>query len=190
MLRAHSEQLAEIAMLNAVRLHAPRDLRLETAPALPAPGPGQVRIRVGSVGVCGSDLHMYETGRIGHTVIKSPLVLGHEFGGLVLEAADGGDRRARAAARRRHPRRGRSRRPVPPVPPVRGRAPEPLPAPLLLRRVAGRWRAPRRDARRVAQLLPGAGVDERADGGAARDARRRRPLGRSRQGSASATASA
>ncbi len=75
-------------MLNAVRLHAPRDLRLETAPALPAPGPGQVRIRVGSVGVCGSDLHMYETGRIGHTVIKSPLVLGHEFGGLVLEAAD------------------------------------------------------------------------------------------------------
>ena len=75
-------------MLNAVRLHAPRDLRLETAPALPAPGPGQVRIRVGSVGVCGSDLHMYQTGRIGHTVIKSPLVLGHEFGGLVLEAAD------------------------------------------------------------------------------------------------------
>lgn len=75
--------------MNAVRLHAPRDLRVGTAEALPAPGPGQVRIRVGSVGVCGSDLHMYETGRIGSTVIETPLVLGHEFGGQVIEAADG-----------------------------------------------------------------------------------------------------
>ncbi|MEO5821643.1 MAG: alcohol dehydrogenase catalytic domain-containing protein [Vicinamibacteraceae bacterium] len=76
-------------MLNAVRLHAPRDLRLETAPALAAPGPGHVRIRVGSVGLCGSDLHMYETGRIGDAIIKTPLVLGHEFGGVVLDAPDG-----------------------------------------------------------------------------------------------------
>ena len=114
-------------MLNAVRLHAPRDLRIGTAPALPPPGPGQARIRVGSVGVCGSDLHMYETGRIGDTVIETPLVLGHEFGGLVLDAADGRDRRARPAARRRHARRGRSRRPVPPLPPVRGGPPEPCP---------------------------------------------------------------
>ena len=75
--------------MNAVRLHAPRDLRLGTAPALAAPGPGQVRIRVGSVGVCGSDLHMYETGRIGDAIIKTPLVLGHEFGGVVVEASAG-----------------------------------------------------------------------------------------------------
>jgi L-iditol 2-dehydrogenase len=74
-------------MLTAVRLHAPRDLRVETAAPLGAPGPGQVRIRVGSVGVCGSDLHMYETGRIGHTIIKTPLVLGHEFGGTVIDAS-------------------------------------------------------------------------------------------------------
>jgi L-iditol 2-dehydrogenase len=73
--------------MNAVRLFAPRDLRVGTADALPAPGPGQVRIRVGSVGVCGSDLHMYETGRIGNVVIRTPLVLGHEFGGVVLDAA-------------------------------------------------------------------------------------------------------
>jgi L-iditol 2-dehydrogenase len=74
--------------MKAVRLHAPRDLRLETAAPLAAPGPGQVRIRLGSVGVCGSDLHMYETGRIGATVIETPLVLGHEFGGTVVDAAD------------------------------------------------------------------------------------------------------
>ncbi len=75
--------------MNAVRLHAPRDLRVGTADALPPPAAGQVRIRIGSVGVCGSDLHMYETGRIGNVVIETPLVLGHEFGGTVLDAADG-----------------------------------------------------------------------------------------------------
>jgi L-iditol 2-dehydrogenase len=75
--------------MQAVRLHAPRDLRVETAAALAPPEPGQVRLRVGSVGVCGSDLHMYETGRIGQVVIQTPLVLGHEFGGTVLEAGDG-----------------------------------------------------------------------------------------------------
>jgi L-iditol 2-dehydrogenase len=75
--------------MQAVRLHAPRDLRLETAAPLAPPKAGQARIRIGSVGVCGSDLHMYETGRIGDTVIKTPLVLGHEFGGTVVEAADG-----------------------------------------------------------------------------------------------------
>jgi L-iditol 2-dehydrogenase len=73
--------------MNAVRLHAPRDLRVGTADALPALRPGQVRIRVGSVGVCGSDLHMFETGRIGNVVIETPLVLGHEFGGRVIDAA-------------------------------------------------------------------------------------------------------
>jgi L-iditol 2-dehydrogenase len=76
-------------MLNAVRLHAPRDLRLGTAPEIAPPAPGQVRIRVGSVGICGSDLHMYETGRIGDAIIRTPLVLGHEFGGVVLETTDG-----------------------------------------------------------------------------------------------------
>jgi L-iditol 2-dehydrogenase len=75
--------------MHAVRLHAPRDLRVGTAAALAPPAAGQVRIRVGSVGVCGSDLHMYETGRIGNVVIETPLVLGHEFGGVVLEAGDG-----------------------------------------------------------------------------------------------------
>ena len=75
--------------MNAVRLHAPRDLRVGTAPSLAPPGPGQARIRVGSVGVCGSDLHMYETGRIGDAIIKTPLVLGHEFGGVVVEASAG-----------------------------------------------------------------------------------------------------
>ncbi|MFC4454140.1 alcohol dehydrogenase catalytic domain-containing protein [Deinococcus sonorensis] len=62
----------------------------------PAPGPGEVQIQIRSVGVCGSDIHMYQDGRIGDTVIQAPLVLGHEFMGVVVEAGaglqDGDDR--------------------------------------------------------------------------------------------------
>jgi L-iditol 2-dehydrogenase len=48
-----------------------------------SPGPGQVLIRSKAVGICGSDLHTYQDGRIGTTELKSPLVLGHEFAGIV-----------------------------------------------------------------------------------------------------------
>jgi L-iditol 2-dehydrogenase len=57
---------------------------MDTVPALPEPGEGEITIRVGAVGVCGSDLHMYETGRIGTSVVESPLILGHEFMGEVI----------------------------------------------------------------------------------------------------------
>jgi L-iditol 2-dehydrogenase len=79
--------------LLAARLHGPHDIRIEPYPPLETPGRGQVRVRIGSVGICGSDLHMYETGRIGDTRVETPLVLGHEFGGTVhdvgAEAVDG-----------------------------------------------------------------------------------------------------
>ena len=69
--------------MTAVRLHGPRDLRVEQVPHPGAPGPGQVLLRVTSVGVCGSDLHNYLDGRIGDSVITEPLILGHEFGAVV-----------------------------------------------------------------------------------------------------------
>ena len=40
-------------------------------------------VRIGSVGVCGSDVHYYDHGRIGPYVVDEPLVLGHEAGGTV-----------------------------------------------------------------------------------------------------------
>jgi L-iditol 2-dehydrogenase len=55
----------------------------------PQPGPGEVSIAIGSVGVCGSDVHYYEHGRIGPYVVDSPLVLGHEAGGSVAEVGPG-----------------------------------------------------------------------------------------------------
>ena len=50
---------------------------------IPVPGDDEVLVEVGSVGVCGSDVHYYEHGRIGSFVVDSPLVLGHEAGGVV-----------------------------------------------------------------------------------------------------------
>lgn len=52
---------------------------------IPRPGRGEVLIEIGSVGVCGSDVHYYEHGRIGSYVVEAPLVLGHEAGGTVVE---------------------------------------------------------------------------------------------------------
>lgn len=51
---------------------------------VPEPGPGQVLIRVASVGVCGSDVHYFEHGRIGDFVVEEPLVLGHEASGTIV----------------------------------------------------------------------------------------------------------
>jgi len=70
-------------MNTSVHLYGPRDLRLSEIDPPDDPGAGQVLLRVGSVGVCGSDLHMYEDGRIGDTAIPEPFILGHEFGGTV-----------------------------------------------------------------------------------------------------------
>ncbi len=50
---------------------------------VPVPAADEALVEVGSVGVCGSDVHYYEHGRIGPYVVDSPLVLGHEAGGVV-----------------------------------------------------------------------------------------------------------
>jgi L-iditol 2-dehydrogenase len=52
---------------------------------IPQPKPDEVLVKVDYVGICGSDLHYYETGRIGEYIVKPPFVLGHEAGGVVVE---------------------------------------------------------------------------------------------------------
>jgi L-iditol 2-dehydrogenase len=64
------------------------ELAVERRP-VPEPGPGEVLVRVGSVGVCGSDVHYYRHGRIGSHVVRAPLVLGHEAGGVVARTGPG-----------------------------------------------------------------------------------------------------
>src|SRR5256885_10005490 len=69
-------------------LYAPHDLRIEKCP-VPSPSHGEVLVRILSVGVCGSDVHYYEQGRIGDFVVRSPLVLGHESSGQIVEVGEG-----------------------------------------------------------------------------------------------------
>lgn len=52
---------------------------------IPQPGDDEVLVKVQNVGVCGSDLHYYESGRIGNFIVEYPFVLGHEAGGTVVE---------------------------------------------------------------------------------------------------------
>ncbi|KAA9008020.1 NAD(P)-dependent alcohol dehydrogenase [Histidinibacterium aquaticum] len=48
-------------------------------------GPGDVRVAIHTVGICGSDVHYYTHGRIGPFVVREPMVLGHEASGTVIE---------------------------------------------------------------------------------------------------------
>ncbi|MGI9430236.1 MAG: zinc-dependent alcohol dehydrogenase [Bythopirellula sp.] len=59
-------------------LYGERDLRLEAAEH-PAPGPGEVLLRVSRVGICGTDVHYYTHGRCGPFIPSRPFILGHEF---------------------------------------------------------------------------------------------------------------
>lgn len=70
------------------RIHAKEDLRIEPA-ELPEVGPGQVLIRLGAGGICGSDLHYYYEGRNGSFVIREPLIPGHEASGVVAKIGPG-----------------------------------------------------------------------------------------------------
>lgn len=49
----------------------------------------EVLVKLEYVGICGSDLHYYETGSIGSYIVEPPFVLGHEPGGIVVEIGEG-----------------------------------------------------------------------------------------------------
>ena len=69
-------------------LHAPEDLRVEARAAEP-PGPGQVAVRVGMGGICGSDLHYFRHGGFGTVRLREPMILGHEVAGTVAALGEG-----------------------------------------------------------------------------------------------------
>ncbi len=76
------------SLMRASRLHTIRDLRLEILPR-PTPGPGEVLLKIATVGTCGSDVHYYVDGRIGNMVVSSPMILGHEFSAWIAELGTG-----------------------------------------------------------------------------------------------------
>jgi (R,R)-butanediol dehydrogenase / meso-butanediol dehydrogenase / diacetyl reductase len=83
--------------MKAAVFHGQRDLRVDDVQELEI-RPGSVKIEVGWCGICGSDLHEYLAGPIfappsgsPHPLTgeEMPIVLGHEFGGRVVEVGDG-----------------------------------------------------------------------------------------------------
>ena len=65
-----------------------RKIVLEERP-VPSPGAGEALVKVMAVGVCGSDVHYYEHGRIGNGVVEKPMILGHECAGEVAAVGAG-----------------------------------------------------------------------------------------------------
>lgn len=75
--------------MKAVVLQEKGRITIDDIPRPGAPGPGEVKIAVHTVGICGSDVHYYTHGRIGQFVLEKPMILGHEASGTVLEVGDG-----------------------------------------------------------------------------------------------------
>ncbi|KAK9814757.1 hypothetical protein WJX72_011022 [[Myrmecia] bisecta] len=73
----------------AAMLYGPNDLRYVRLPLGPRPPPQQVRLEMKAVGICGSDVHYVRKGRLADFVVESPLVLGHESAGRIIELGEG-----------------------------------------------------------------------------------------------------
>jgi L-iditol 2-dehydrogenase len=71
--------------MKVARYYAPGDIRVEQAPE-PAPGPGELKIKVRNCSTCGTDLKIY---RHGHHRVDPPRVIGHEIAGEVTGLGDG-----------------------------------------------------------------------------------------------------
>ncbi|HEX9866218.1 MAG TPA: scyllo-inosose 3-dehydrogenase [Acidimicrobiia bacterium] len=76
--------------VNANEVYRDPSASLQDRAEPPAPGPNQVTLRVGACGICGSDVHMFETDDDGYMLLpyhlKTPVVIGHEFSGTVVAA--------------------------------------------------------------------------------------------------------
>jgi D-xylulose reductase len=74
--------------MEALVLEKTKDLSLRDIDIPEQLGPHDVRIAIRTVGICGSDVHYYEHGRIGPFVVEEPMVLGHEASGHIVEVGE------------------------------------------------------------------------------------------------------
>ena len=69
-------------------LNKPGDVTFAERPKPTLTSPHDVLVAINYTGICGSDVHYWVHGAIGHFVVKDPMVLGHESAGTVVEAGD------------------------------------------------------------------------------------------------------
>ncbi|MBN2677553.1 MAG: alcohol dehydrogenase catalytic domain-containing protein, partial [Anaerolineaceae bacterium] len=74
--------------MQAAILYGIHDMRVESRP-VPKPGKGEVLLKIASVGICGSDVHYYNEGRIGNQIVKEPTIMGHEFSAYIVQSQGG-----------------------------------------------------------------------------------------------------
>ncbi|KAK2581767.1 hypothetical protein KPH14_002246 [Odynerus spinipes] len=65
-------------------LYGINDIRLEQTP-IEEPDTNEVLIEMSCVGICGSDVHYLERGRIGDFILREPMIIGHEAAGVVAK---------------------------------------------------------------------------------------------------------
>jgi D-xylulose reductase len=71
--------------MKALVLKEKNSLAIMDMPFNETVGPEDVRIKMHTIGICGSDVHYYTHGKIGNFIVKEPMVLGHEASGMVIE---------------------------------------------------------------------------------------------------------
>lgn len=87
---------------HAVVVHAAGDVRFEPADQ-PQPAPGEAVVAIAYGGICGSDVHYWRDGAAGTSILRTPMVLGHEVSGVVHRAAADGSGPAEGTAVTVHP---------------------------------------------------------------------------------------
>ncbi len=75
--------------LHAIVIHKAGDLRIDRIPE-PVPAPDEAVLDIVYGGICGSDLHYWQHGAAGESILKAPMVLGHEVVGIVRRTAPDG----------------------------------------------------------------------------------------------------
>jgi len=73
--------------MKAAVLTKPLEIEIQDV-AIPEPKSNEALLRVHCIGICGSDVHFYEHGKIGRYIVEKPLILGHELSGEVIKVGD------------------------------------------------------------------------------------------------------
>lgn len=71
-----------------VKAHAKKGIWMQDMPE-PTVGINDVKIKIKKTAICGTDLHIYKWDEWSERTIKTPMIIGHEYVGIISEIGDG-----------------------------------------------------------------------------------------------------